>query len=97
MAHMAMRYTGGALLMISFAVGIAGCGIADHNKGGDTTCGDYLSMADKEQTETIKAFLAEKGQSDPSGMEVNLGKGSAKLFCNTAGSGSDPIRKIDTG
>ena len=97
MTHARTRRTVSALAILAFALGTTGCAMADKNKGGDTTCGDYLSMTSKEQTETIKKFLADKGDSDPSGMDVNLSKGSAKLYCNTVGSDSDPIRKIDTG
>ncbi len=75
---------------------LAGCNGASGNAGGDTTCDDYLAMTSSEQKEVIKTFRESEGK-DPSGGEINLSAASAKLFCNTVGKGSDPIRKIDTG
>lgn len=80
-------------------VPLAGCssGPLSKNKGGDTTCGDYMGMPPEEQREVITTFLEEKGQKDPAGMEVTLRLESSKLYCSTVGQASDPIRNIDTG
>lgn len=74
------------------ALSLAGC---SGSKGGDTTCADYKEMSSKEQTSVIKAFYAEKGQSDPANGTVLLAQQSAKLYCATAGHDSSPIRNID--
>lgn len=76
---------------------LAGCGAQDRNQGGDTPCGDYLDMAADEQREVTDTYLAEQGNSDPAGFEVTLTLQSAKLYCTTMGTSSDPIRKIETG
>ena len=75
---------------------LTGCGAMDPNKGGDTTCGDYMEMAPEDQREVITTFLDEKGQSDPAGMEVTLNQEAAKLYCSTVGQTSDPIRNAET-
>jgi len=52
-----------------------------------------LSASDQKQV--IRNFFEEKCNSDPSGGEVLLSQQSAKLYCNTVGSESDPISNID--
>ena len=78
-------------------VPLAGCGALDSNQGGDTPCGDYLAMTADEQRDVIDSYLSEQGNSNPAGFEVTLTLQSAKLYCNTMGTSSDPIRKIETG
>lgn len=80
--------------------GLAGCGPGSplsQNQGGDTTCGDFLEMAPDEQQEVIAAFMDEMGRSDAPGFETTLVEQSSKLYCNTMGRPSDPIRNINTG
>jgi acid stress chaperone HdeA len=77
----------------------AGCGtgLLDQNQGGDTPCGDYLEMTADDQRDVILTYLDEQGNSNPAGFEVTLTLQSAKLYCNTMGTSSDPIRRIETG
>lgn len=72
---------------------LAACG--GGGNGGATTCGDFLQMSSNDQKKAITDFLKSKGDSDPAGGVVMLNQQSAKLFCNTVGSSSDPISKID--
>lgn len=65
------------------------------NAGGDTTCGDYLTMNSSGQDEVIRTWLEDKGDADPAGGTVALNKLSAVAFCNTVGRASDPISSID--
>lgn len=84
-----------ALLGVA-ALGLALSGCAGHvGNGGDTPCGDYLELDSGDQKQVIEDFFSEKGNDDPSGGEVMLSQQSAKLYCNTLGSASDPIRNID--
>lgn len=78
-------------ILISVAV-MSACGSS--NAGGDTTCGDYKAMSSAEQTEVVQSFLESKGET-PSNGKVTLNKFSAKAYCATAGTDSDPIRNID--
>lgn len=85
----------GALVLAS----LAGCssGPLSKNKGGDTTCGDYMEMPPEEQREVITTFLDDKGQPEPVGMDVTLRLEASKLYCSTVGQAGDPIRNADTG
>ena len=73
---------------------LAGCGDSA-NAGGSTTCKEYMSMNSSKQEDVIKKFFEEKGNSNPSGFDVRLSLESAKLYCNTVGTDSSPIRNID--
>lgn len=73
---------------------LAGCG-GTANAGGNTTCKDYMGMSNSKQEEVIKKFFSEKGNSNPSGFDVRLSLESARLYCNTIGTDSSPIRNID--
>lgn len=73
---------------------LAGCGDTA-NAGGNTTCKDYMGMSSSKQEDVIKEFFAQKGNSNPSGFDVRLSLESAKLYCNTVGTDSSPIRNID--
>ena len=83
----------------AFTVAVStGCGgLLDQNQGGDTPCGDYLEMTADEQRDVVDTYLDEQGNTNPAGFEVTLTLQSAKLYCNTMGTSSDPIRKIETG
>lgn len=54
-------------------------------------------MTADEQRDVIDTYLSEQGNSNPAGFEITLTLQSAKLYCNTMGTSSDPIRKIETG
>ena len=82
-----------ALAGILLVMTLSGCGAG--LGGGNTTCGDYLQLSASDQKQVIRNFFEEKGNSDPSGGEVLLSQQSAKLYCNTVGSESDPISNID--
>lgn len=78
-----------------------GCGLADgvlwineDKGGGDTTCGEYLTMSSDDQYEAVKDLLSEKGKT-PSKAMIQLSVSSAKLFCVTAGDDQSKIREIN--
>lgn len=91
MVHKLMR--GSCLLLggIALVVALSGCSSLE---GGDTTCGEYLELSSSDQQQVIRNFLEEQGDSDPAGGEVLLSQQSAKLYCNTIGTASDPISNI---
>lgn len=82
----------GAALLTACVV-LTGCG-GITNKGGDTTCGEYLKMTSDGQNAVIKKYYSDKGQ-DPSNGEIMLARGSALLYCNTVGGDSSPIKNIE--
>lgn len=82
-----------SVIAIAVSVGLAGCGAA--NRGGDTTCGDYLAMSSGEQTAVIEKHYADKGKTSLSNGEISMARASAVLYCRTAGSDSSPIKNID--
>ena len=63
-------------------------------RGGDTTCGEYLTMSSDDQYEAVKDLLSEKGK-NPSKAMIQLSVSSAKLFCVTAGDDQSKIREIN--
>ena len=66
-----------AAMMLTLVVSLVGCGGA--NKGGDTTCEEYLKMSGDEQTKVITDFIKEDN-GNPSKLRVMTAKASAKLF-----------------
>lgn len=80
-------------LAVALALTLAGCG--GGLSGGDTTCGEYLGLDSGDQKQVITNFFEEKGDSNPSGGSVLLSQQSARLYCNTLGTSTDPIRNID--
>ena len=78
---------------------LTACGASplSNNKGGDTSCSDFMAMTSDEQRDVANSYLDEKGNGNPAGYEVTLTIQSSKLFCSTLGSADDPIRKIETG
>ncbi len=78
--------------VIALSAALSACG---SNNGGATTCGDYLQLSSDGQKAVITSFLESKGDSNPAGGMVILNQQSAKLFCSTVGTSSDPISKID--
>ena len=90
----ARRTTAAALLVgTTLAALLAGC---SSNKGGDTTCGDFLSQDNAAQTETVTAYLESEGSST-SGANVNLTRLGAQAYCNTIGDSSSPISDMKNG
>lgn len=75
------------------ALALSGCSAG--NAGGSTTCKDYKAMSKDQRREAIKKYFAEKGTKEPSNAQITLAQTSALLYCNTAGSDSDPIKNID--
>lgn len=78
---------------VSLVVVLSGC--SGSNQGGDTTCGDYKAMSTSAQSDTIKAFLKEKGDDNPGNGKIMLMRLSAVAYCNSVASDSDTIRGID--
>ncbi|MHA3684075.1 hypothetical protein ACXR2T_09265 [Leucobacter sp. HY1910] len=84
----------GILFAAALGLTLAGCS-GSAVGGGDTTCSEYLAMGSDDQKQVIRNFQNEKGDSDPANGKVILFQQSAKLYCSTVGSDSDPIRNID--
>ncbi len=74
------------------AMGLTGCSAA--NKGGDTTCKEFVGMAQDAQVAVLKKHYEDKGRT-PSNGELTLARMSAGLYCKTAGTDSSPIKNID--
>lgn len=74
------------------AVMLSGCGAA--NKGGDTTCAEYAKLSKSDQTQVVTDLLKEGGD-EPSGLRINVAKGSIKLYCATVGKSDSKIREIN--
>ena len=77
--------------LVALTLSISGCG----NKGGATTCGEFLKMNDQQQEQVIVRFMKEKGDTNPAQGKVSLSVLSAIGYCNTWGGASDPISNID--
>ncbi len=82
------------LVVGAMATAITLTGCSGSNEGGDTTCGDYLSLDSSGRSEVVEKFLSDEGRSDGA-ISVNLTKASVLAYCNTVGNSSDPIRNID--
>ncbi len=80
---------------IMLAATLSGCGGGSVGSGGNTTCGEFLSLSADNQKQVIRDFLKEQGNSNPSGGQVLLYQASATLYCSTLGTSSDPIRNIN--
>lgn len=74
------------------ALALAGCSAG--NKGGNTTCGEFLAMDGGQQTAVITSFYQSTG-ADTSNGSITLGVISATLYCSTVASNDDPISGIN--
>ena len=81
--------TAAAALVAGTALAALLSGCAD-DKGGDTTCGDFLGQDAKEQKETVSKYL-ESEDADTSGANVNVTLVGITAYCNTAGDVDSPI------
>ena len=83
----------GVVAAVMVVVSLTACSGSTRTKGGDTTCGEYLTMSSDDQYEAVKDLLSEKGKT-PSKAMIQLSVSSAKLFCVTAGDDQSKIREI---
>ncbi|WP_278312944.1 hypothetical protein [Lolliginicoccus levis] len=65
------------------------------NRGGDTTCADFLSQDEEAQRDTVRAYLEERGGEEPMNLEISGTRVVIVGFCTTFGRDSDPIRSIE--
>lgn len=86
--------TATVLVTVALCVSLIG-GCQGGNKGGDTTCGDFLAMSASDQTAAVQKLLEESGESDVSNGMIALNVAGVQLFCSTLGSDSSKIREID--
>ncbi|GGC59744.1 hypothetical protein GCM10011410_10220 [Hoyosella rhizosphaerae] len=64
------------------------------NRGGDTTCGDFLTQDESAQRDTIRTYLQEKGD-DPVNLQIDTTRIVVLGFCRTIARDGDPIRRIE--
>jgi acid stress chaperone HdeA len=79
-------------IVVLATIMLSGCGAA--SKGGDTTCAEYAKLSKSDQTKVVTDLLKETGD-EPSGLRVNVAKGSIKLYCATVGKSDSKIREIN--
>ncbi|QKT05793.1 hypothetical protein HUN08_00185 [Gordonia sp. X0973] len=74
----------------------AGCDAVDTvmNKGGDTTCGKFITMNEKDQREAVSKMLKERSGADPSNLEVTGTRVAVGAYCRTVGTDSSKISDI---
>ncbi|MFT4200449.1 hypothetical protein [Gordonia sp. (in: high G+C Gram-positive bacteria)] len=76
-------------------LGLAACSqvedMVDKNKGGKTTCGDYMKLDQPQRTDVVLKFLEEKGVSQANDIAVTANKTAILTFCSTVASSTDPI------
>ena len=82
-------------VFIAMIAGLVTTGCGATTQGEETTCGDFLDMSSDDKTAVITLMLQDEGTDDPSNGQITLTKTSAELYCNTAGSDSDPIENIN--
>ncbi len=81
--------TAAAALVVGTALAALLSGCAD-DKGGDTTCGDFLGQDAKTQKETVTDYLKSE-DSATSGANVNMTLVGITAYCNTVGDADSPI------
>lgn len=66
------------------------------NKGGDTTCGDYLKMDDHEKRVTVNKFLKEKAGNDaePAGTLEDLAMATIGGLCPLPNSTEVKLKEV---
>ncbi|MBD8505353.1 hypothetical protein HT102_02475 [Hoyosella sp. G463] len=65
------------------------------NRGGDTTCADFLSQDEEAQRETIRVYLEEREGNEPINLEIATTRVIIVGYCTTFARDSDPIRSIE--
>jgi len=83
-----VRVATGIMAAVLAIATLTGCGSS--NEGGQTTCGEYLSMNSSNQTKAVTKMLQDHGGSTSNG-NITLTKLSVQAYCRTAGSNSSTI------
>ncbi len=85
-----------AVGVITTAIMLAGCGDVDRavNRGGDTTCQDYLRQGAQEQQITVTKYLQQRrGNSEqPNNTLVSLARGGIDMLCAAPPNADVPIK-----
>ncbi|MCC3313691.1 hypothetical protein [Nocardia africana] len=68
---------------------VSGC-----NKGGDTTCSDFLSQSQDKQNNEVKKMYNDKHGADPNVVKIAALRNEAKLYCSTAGHDGTKISDV---
>jgi acid stress chaperone HdeA len=94
----------GALAVVSLVaagLALAGCTEVQEtlNKGGDTSCHDYLGQDQDKQRMTVTKFLKQRNGSDhePSGTAVDATMTAVKLLCAVQSNSDVPIKNANIG
>jgi acid stress chaperone HdeA len=86
-----MRISAASVAALVATLALGGC---SSNKGGETTCGDYLGLSSSDRTDVVKKFLSDQG-SDDGAIKTGLTKASVLAYCKTVGGASDPISNVN--
>ena len=73
-------------IVVLATVTLSGCGAASK--------AEYTKLSKSDQTKVVTDLLKETGN-DPSGLRINVAKGSIKLYCATVGKSDSKIREIN--
>jgi acid stress chaperone HdeA len=84
---------------VACGVWLTACAEVDEalNRGGDTTCGDYLKQDEHEQRVTVTKFVKQRSgrDDDPSGTVVDATMVAARLLCQIPANADQPIRNAN--
>lgn len=92
------RPAGAALAMAAALVTVlvAGCSEVEKamNRGGDTTCGDYLKKDDHNKRVTVTKYLQQRAgnEADPAGTAVDIAMAAIGGLCILPGKETVPIK-----
>ncbi|NUS42645.1 MAG: hypothetical protein HOQ24_02965 [Mycobacteriaceae bacterium] len=96
---MSYRHFVAAAAVVAAIAGIVGCSDVEKtlNKGGDTSCREYLGMDDHDKRVTVTKALQQQSGSkdDPSGTSVDLGMSAVQLLCAVQANSETPIKNAD--
>jgi acid stress chaperone HdeA len=85
--------------VVACGVWLTGCAEVEQalNRGGDTTCGDYLKQDEHEQRVTVTKFVKERSgrDDDPSGTVVDATMVATRLLCQIPANADQPIRNAN--
>jgi acid stress chaperone HdeA len=66
---------------------LSGCSEVEKltNKGGDTTCSDFLAADEAKQNETINKMLKDEGKNEPANLELTGTRLAIQTYCQAVG------------
>ncbi|GAB4586301.1 hypothetical protein [Nocardia sp. IFM 10818] len=94
-----LRWTTGATAALFAVTLLSGCTDVERalNKGGDTTCSDYLKQdADTQRMTVTKAIKQQTGSdNEPPGTNVDISMAAVQALCRVQANENTPIRDAD--